>query len=318
MKPLTVDKHNRPSFIYTRLVTREHSKSFYLSTLMLPRRLQWATFALYGFCRYADNLSDRIRYRKKHEILNEINHLYNEVSLAYRTGQSEHPAVSAFIITAQHYGIPREYPLNLLDGISMDLSISRYATFEQLYEYCYRVAGVVGIMMTYILGYKSDLAFEYAEKLGIALQLTNILRDIREDKELGRIYIPQDELKQYNITEQDIIDEKMNNSMRELVKFQAERAHRFYREAEKGIPMLADFSQFAIHAASEIYRGILYKIEDNQFNPYLGRVFVPLGGKLRILLREKIKTVFRTVPQRFKHQKSPDQNKTFTGSPSDL
>ncbi|MDZ7725540.1 MAG: squalene/phytoene synthase family protein [candidate division KSB1 bacterium] len=305
---LAIDRHSRSSFVYTKVMTREHSKSFYLSTRMLPRRVQWATFGLYGFCRYADNLSDRIRYREKHEILNEINHLYDEVNLAYRTGQSEHPAVSAYIIVARHFGIPKEYPLSLLDGISMDISHTRYATFDDLYEYCYRVAGVVGIMMTFVLGYNTDSAFHYAEKLGIALQLTNILRDIKEDKELGRIYLPQEELKAFGLTDETIIQEDMNDSMQRLMQFQVKRAHQYYEQSKAGIPMLHRSSRFAIYAAAEIYRGILSKIQENQFNPFTERVYVSLRKKLWILLCEKLKTPYRLMTERHKPQIEYDQN----------
>lgn len=306
------------SFVYTKLVTKEHSKSFYLSTRMLPRRLQWATFALYGFCRYADNLSDRIRFREKHEILKEINHLYDEVTLAYRTRQSEHPAVSAFIHIALQYGIPKHYPLALLDGVAMDMSHSRYASFDDLYVYCYRVAGVVGLMMTFILGYKTDAAFEYAEKLGIGLQLTNILRDIQEDKNLGRIYLPMDELRQYGVSETDILNEHMSESMTRLLKFQVQRAHHFYEQGETGIPLLSPRSQFAIYAAAEIYRGILNKLQENQYNPFLGRVYVPTIDKLMILLREKLKTPYRLLSEQLGQHINYDQSKSLENRSSDL
>ena len=285
---------NKPAFEYARLLTAHYSKSFYISARMLPRERRWATFALYGFCRYADNLIDNPRHRSPDELLREVTLLLQELTLAYRTGESEHPIVRAFIIVARKYGIPFEYPAELLKGVEMDLRNTRYQTFDDLYLFCYRVAGVVGLMMTYVLGYETDAAFEYAEKLGIAMQLTNILRDIKEDKNMGRIYLPLEELQQYGIDEQDIMDETMNENLRRLIEFQVQRAHAYYEEADRGIPMLTPESQFAIYSASKIYRGILHRIEAINYHPFLKRVYVPLAHKILILLHEKVrgKTIF--------------------------
>jgi len=284
------DSHHRSAFSYARSLTSEYSRSFYVSSLLLPSAKRWATFALYGFCRFADNLIDHPRERGEEEILAELNGLENELKIAYRTGESQHPIVSPFIVAARRHSIPIEYPLDLLKGVGMDILISRYATFEDLYLFCYRVAGVVGLMMTHIAGYSDRSAFQYAEKLGIALQLTNILRDIREDKEMGRIYIPQNELGQYGISESDIISERRSDAMRELILFQVERAHRYYDEAQPGIKMLETDSQFAISSASRIYRGILRKIEKRDYDVFTGRAFVPGRVKLAILLAEAVRT----------------------------
>ena len=172
----------------------------------------------------------------------------------------------------------------------MDVQNTRYETFDDLYVFCYRVAGVVGLMMTYVLGYKDKAAFEYAENLGIAMQLTNILRDIQEDKEMGRIYLPLEDLRRYGVTEEDIIEERKSVQLRRMVKFQVQRAHRYYEEADKGIVMLHRKSQFAILSASKIYRGILLKIEARDYNPFLGRVFVSQMKKVAILIREVLRT----------------------------
>jgi phytoene synthase len=198
--------------------------------------------------------------------------------------------IRAFILVALKFGIKMDYPLDLLKGVRMDLEVKEYENFDDLYVFCYRVAGVVGLMMTQVLGYRSEAAFPYAEKLGIAMQLTNILRDIQEDKNMGRIYIPLVELRQYGVTQQDVIQEKMTENFRQLIKFQVERANQYYQEANIGIPMLRTESQFAIYTASQIYRGILRKIETRNYNPFAGRVFVPLRRKLIILLREILRT----------------------------
>ena len=284
------DPSYRASFEHARLVTANYSKSFYISARMLPRERRWATYALYGFCRYADNLIDNPRQRSVDDLLDEVDFMIRELKRAYRTGESEHPVLQSFIVVAKRYGIPEEYPLELFKGVQMDITKNRYKTFDDLYLFAYRVAGVVGLMMTHVLGYKDKKAFAYAEKLGIAMQLTNILRDIREDKNMGRIYLPLEDLRHFNVTESDILNENMNIDIHKLMRFQIKRAHQYYEEAEKGIPMLERKSQFAIYSSSKIYRGILRKIEAQEMNPFLGRVFVSQLKKIGILIHQLVRT----------------------------
>ena len=231
--------------------------------------------------------------------MQEVDHLTQELKIAYRTGESEHPVIGPFVIVARKYGIPIEYPLDLLKGVVMDIETDRYIRFDDLYLFCYRVAGVVGLMMTHVLGYKDENAFEYAEKLGIAMQLTNILRDIQEDKEMGRIYLPLEDLYRFGVSESDIINERKTEQLCLLMKFQVQRAHQYYEAAERGIPMLRRKSQFAIYSASKIYRGILLKIEARDYNPFLGRVFVSQVKKVKILLCEVLRTRFFLFTEAF-------------------
>jgi phytoene synthase len=288
----------RIAFENARNMTRHYSKSFYFSASVLPRQCRWATYAVYGFCRYADNLVDNPRARTHDEIRHEVEILANELRIAYRTGESEHPIIRSFVIAARAYAIPIEYPLDLLRGVVMDLEYSRYATYDDLYVFCYRVASVVGLMMTCVLGYSHPSALVYAEKMGIAMQLTNILRDIEEDAERGRIYLPQEELERFGVTEQDILERRMTPQIRALMQFQSLRAEQLYHEAEPGILMLPADTRFAIYSASKIYRGILPKIEANDYNPFCGRVYVPTSRKMRILLSELARTRIHIVQSR--------------------
>jgi phytoene synthase len=285
-----ITNHNRAQFRYARSITAHYSKSFYLSTCLLPRHKQWATFALYGFCRHIDNLTDIPRERSEKEIVRELNYLKGEIKTAYRTGESEHPIVGPFISVATKHDIPQKYPLELIKGVQMDTDINRYETFDDLYLFAYRVAGVVGLMMTPLLGYKNPEAMKYAEKLGVAMQLTNILRDISEDKEMNRIYVPLEEIRMHGLEENHFFEEQMSDNFKNLMKFQVDRAHQLYDEAEKGIKMLDRDAQFAIFSASKIYRGILQKIELQNYNPFQGRVFVPQSKKLQILIGEAVRT----------------------------
>jgi phytoene synthase len=285
-----MNSSNKAQFKYARSLTAHHAKSFYFSANMLPKEKRWATFALYGFCRYVDNLIDVPRPRHQKEIENELNYLKNEIITSNRTGESEHPIIRPFISVVKHFDIPIEYALDLIKGVEMDTHKNRYHSYDELYLFAYRVAGVVGLMMTPLLGYSDPEAFEHAEKLGIAMQLTNILRDIKEDKEMNRIYLPTDELAKFNVSERDIFEENMTDELKKLIKFQVDRAHQFYNEADEGIKMLDRDAQFAIYSASKIYRGILKKIEMQNYNPFLGRVFVPQRKKIRIVATEVLRT----------------------------
>ena len=280
---------DRAAFEYARRITAYYSKSFYVSARILPYDRRWATYALYGFCRHCDNLIDTPRQRTRSEIFGEIDFLTEELQIAYNTNESEHPVIRAFILVVERYGIPFEYPLDLLKGVAMDLQQARYKTFDELTFFCYRVAAVVGLMMTHILGYKDTRAFEYAKRLGIAMQLTNILRDIKEDKEMGRIYLPEMDLNLFGVSVQDILNERMTPQLRALMKFQIKRADRYYSEAIPGISLLQTESQYAIYSSAKIYRGILRKIEAQNYNPFLNRVFVPPIQKVGILLHEVLK-----------------------------
>ncbi|MBN2709455.1 MAG: phytoene/squalene synthase family protein [Calditrichaceae bacterium] len=280
------DKSLEAAFRYARSQTAHYSKSFFFSATFLPKEKRWETYALYGFCRYADNIIDNPRGRTTEELIEEVNSVIREIKIAYRLGESEHPIIKSFIHVAKKRNIPIEYPLELMEGVKMDLTRNRYNNFDELYQFAYRVAGVVGLMMSYVLGYKDESALVYAEQLGVAMQLTNILRDVKEDKEMNRIYLPLDELERFGLTEEDVLSEKMNVRMRRLMKFQVKRAHRYYHEADKGIKMLTPNTQFAIYSASRIYQGILMKIEARNYNPFLGRVFVKQSKKMLILFSE--------------------------------
>jgi phytoene synthase len=290
-----LDNHNRAQFKYARSLTAHYSKSFYLSTCLLPKHKRWATFALYGFCRHIDNLTDNPRERSKKEIVRELKYLVGELKTAYRTGESEHPIVGPFISVATKYGISQEYPLDLIKGVQMDTDLNRYETFQNLYLFAYRVAGVVGLMMTPLLGYKNPEAMKYAENLGVAMQLTNILRDVKEDKDMDRIYLPLEEVRMFGVTEDDFFKENFTDNFKRLMKYQIDRAHGYYEEADKGIKMLDRDAQFAIYSASKIYRGILKKIELQNYDPFQGRVFVPQSKKFQILIGEAVRT--RLLPQ---------------------
>ena len=289
----------KASFLYSKQITAFHSKSFYLATKLLPDEKQWATFALYGFCRYLDNLVDTPRLRDKTEILDELTSVSKELKRAYQTKQSEHPVIKSFIVIAIKYNIPIKYPEDLIKGVTMDLIKYCYDTYDNLYLYCYRVAGVVGKMMTHVMGYSDPIAFDYAEKLGVAMQLANILRDIEEDSKMNRIYVPLQELEKFNLTFADIRQQRYSEKMKLFMAFQVERAETLFNEAEPGIRLLDKQAQFAISSASKIYAGILNVIKANDYNPFKGRVYVSKSKKIILMLTEFIKGKISIQPEQF-------------------
>jgi phytoene synthase len=281
--------HRRPLFSYwagdaslrtaykqAERITAEHSRSFYLASALLPEEKRSAVRALYAFCRTVDDIVDESTDDER------------EAKLDYWRGMIEHGSfldddlvAAAWADTLARYHIPRHYALQLIDGVSRDLTQSRYQTFEDLATYCYGVASTVGLMSMYIVGFKSSDAVPYAIKLGVALQMTNILRDIGEDFRNGRLYLPREELLFYGIREQDIAEGRVTDNWRQFMKFQIERTRQIYAESWAGVKMLEREGQLAIGAASVFYQGILDEIEKNDYDVFTRRASLSAWEKLR-------------------------------------
>ena len=193
------------------------------------------------------------------------------------------PIILAWTDTRTEYGIPVQYAQQLIDGVAQDFVSKRYQTFEELAQYCYRVASTVGLMAMHIIGFSGSEAIPYAVKLGVALQLTNMLRDVAEDWSAGRLYLPQEELAAFNLSESDIADGIVDDRWRDFMRFQIERNRRLYEEAIPGIAMLDPDGRFAISASAELYRAILDDIEAHDWDVFHRRSYVGTWGKLRRL-----------------------------------
>jgi len=286
----------KDTFVYAKMITKHYAKSFYYSAQFFPEDRKWAAYAVYYLCRYVDNLVDNVRDRSNEEILEELNTFTNEYRNAFKYGESLHPALASYIVVAKEYNIPEEYGYELIEGVKMDMTITRYNTFDDLYVFCYRVASIVGLMMSHVMGFEGGKeTLLQAEKLGIAMQLTNILRDIKEDKDMGRIYIPQSELSQFNLSDDDIINEKFSPNFAAMMSFQIDRARSYYNESYSGIDKLSKESQFAIRTASVVYSKILDKIELQGMNPFLGRAYLSKMEKNKIMIKEFINSKFRKI-----------------------
>jgi phytoene synthase len=257
-------------------VTAKHSKSFHLASGLLPEEKRSAVRALYAFCRTVDDIVDEIDYKKDRDF--ELNYWREIVKTASPpTGDL---VALAWADTLTRYHIPHHYALQLIDGVARDLNESRYQTFDELATYCYGVASTVGLMSMYIVGFKSTEAIPYAIKLGVALQMTNILRDVGEDYRNGRLYFPSEELEQFGISENDIAQGKVTENWREFMRFQINRTRHLYKDSKPGIDLLEREGQLAIRAASVFYEGILDVIEKNDYDVFSRRASLSKWGKL--------------------------------------
>lgn len=260
-------------------ITAQYSRSFYLASSPLPREKRQAMRVLYAFCRIADNLAD-----DDHEQpVIELRHIRQGI-LGKRSTQGD-MVLTAWTDIQRRYQIPLRYAEQLLDGVERDLVQRRYANFDELSVYCYGVASTVGLMSMHITGYTDERALPYAIKLGVALQLTNILRDVGEDWLAGRLYLPVDELAAYGLDEEDIASAKVDDRWREFMRFQIARTRRLYAEAMPGIALLEPDGRFAVAAAAILYRGILDDIENHDFDVFNRRAFISRGRKLVALLK---------------------------------
>ena len=265
------------AYAYCEQVTRHHSKSFYFASAFLPKEKRRAIRALYAFCRYSDDIVDEPEHNLGYSF-------ERWAAMAHDEANISHPVLSAWSDTYHRYQLPAQVVDELLAGVRMDLCISRYATFEELWLYCYRVASTVGLLSMHIIGYEPG-ADEYAIKLGVALQLTNILRDVGEDARRGRIYLPLDELADFGLSEQDILHGCLDERYQAFIQYQIARTEQLYQEAQPGIAMLHRTGQFAVAAAAEIYRGILPIIQANRYDNHSQRAFVPNWKKIAMLPR---------------------------------
>jgi phytoene synthase len=258
-------------------LTAKHSRSFYLASSLLPSEKQRAIRALYAFCRISDDIVDDSVNPSEATLA-----AWREHILSTHSSQDNLVAL-AWADTRLKYNIPTRYAEQLIDGVARDFDQSRYNTFEELTTYAYGVASTVGLMSMHIIGFTGPEAIPYAVKLGVALQLTNILRDVGEDFRAGRVYLPQEELDLFGITEDDLAAKRVDDRWRAFMRYQIRRNRQLYAEAWPGIAMLDSGGRLAIAAAAQFYQGILIDIEKHDYDVFNRRAFVSAWGKLRKL-----------------------------------
>ncbi len=262
-------------------LTAVHSRSFHMASGLLPLEKRRAVRALYAFCRVTDDIVDNNPADNPSMAVTEL-HKWRTHAFATEP-PADDPVAVAWADARLRYRVPLRYAEQLVEGVARDLTQTRYESFADLATYSYGVASTVGLMSMHITGYSGPEAIPYAIKLGLALQMTNILRDVTEDWNRGRVYLPQDELAAFGLSDQTIADGRVTEPWREFMRFQIERNRRLYAEAWPGIRMLDKDGRFAIAAAAGLYRAILEDIEQHDYDVFSRRAHIGTWGKLRRL-----------------------------------
>ena len=268
------------SYEYCRRVARKRAKNFYYSFLLLPGYQRKAMCAVYAFMRYCDDLSDEPGATRA-----ALERWRAEMEEAFEGRFSGHAVWPAFHHTVRRFGIPREYLREMIAGVTSDLEPRRFETFEQLYRYCYQVASVVGLTTIHVFGFDTRKALPLAEKCGVAFQLTNVLRDIREDAGNGRVYLPLEDLRRFGVTEQDLIAGNRNENFLSLMRFEAGRARAYYEESLPLLDLVHPRSRPSLWALISIYSRLLDRIEEKNFDVFSSRVRLSALEKSWIVAR---------------------------------
>ena len=268
------------SYQYCRRIARRRAKNFYYSFVLLSRPQRNAMCAIYAFMRYCDDLSDEPGATRA-----AIDRWRTDMEEALEGRFSGHPVWPAFYHTVRRFGIPHQYFREMIDGVLSDLEPRRFDTFEHRYRYCYEVASVVGLSTIHIFGFDTRSALPLAEKCGVAFQLTNILRDIREDADRGRIYLPAEDLRRFGVTEEDLRAGRRNEPFLRLMAFEAERARACYNESRPLLDLIHQRSRASLWALIAIYSRLLERIEHSNFDVFRRRVRLPLWEKSWIVWR---------------------------------
>jgi 15-cis-phytoene synthase len=264
--------------------TRAHASTFYFASFFLPRQKRMAAYAVYAFCRYADNLVDASAVMQNQtRALRGLDALRDQLRYLYSSSPHLDPKLMALRDTVITYEIPGQYFVDLLRGLAMDIDRRRHATFGELRDYCYCVASTVGLIMARIFGVADPISLQRAEDLGIAMQLTNILRDVGEDLHRGRIYLPEDELQRFEHSETQLHRMVVSDSFRDLMHFQIARARDYYATGMQGIAELpGDGSRFCARLMATTYSRILDDIEKHDYDVFSRRAHVPFHRKCSI------------------------------------
>jgi phytoene synthase len=281
-------------------ITRSAAKNFYYAFLLLPRRKRESLCAVYAFMRRCDDITDDPvltlpeRRRKLDQWLDALHH-------AQQNNPTDDPIFLALVDTQRRFQIPAGLLDELAMGTAMDIqevtvdptedeplfalqpSLIRYKTFEDLRAYCYRVASVVGLVCIHIFGYRDPAAEALAERCGLAFQLTNIIRDVKEDAQLGRIYLPLEDLVKFGVSAEDLLTTPNPEHFRPLLSMEADRAREFYQSGDQLIPYVSEDSQPALWVLINIYRRLLEKIAEREYDVFTARVSLTVPEKLRIL-----------------------------------
>ncbi len=266
-----------PDWGRCRVIARTHGRTFYFASQLLPPTRRRAIHAAYAFCRVADDIVDRAPATGTEAAARALD------AWAAELEAPNHPIAVAFAAARTHYGVSVQPARDLLAGVRMDLAPRRYATWDDLWVYCYRVAGTVGLIAAPILGCHDDAALPRAVDLGVAMQLTNILRDVAEDARMGRLYLPLTDLAAFGCDPEAVLAGRPNGAFADLIAFEIARARDLYESARAGVPALSPAGRLTTLASSHLYGKILNRIEEQDYDVFGSRAYVPTQRKLRAM-----------------------------------
>lgn len=278
------DPRLRASYAACKKINAAHGKTYYLATLLLPPAKRPYVHSLYAFARYADEIVDALDGQAASERSRALTELADRFFTDLARGSSVHPVCAATVDTALRWGIPKAHFEAFIESMQMDLHIDHYDTYADLEKYVYGSAAVIGLQMVPILEPSSDAAYGYAKDLGFAFQLANFIRDVGEDLERNRIYLPLDELAAFGVSADDVRARIVTDDLRRALQFQIDRVRRLEAEARPGVTLLAPDSQPCIETARILYCGIVDEVEKIDYQVFDKRATVPLTRRLRVAL----------------------------------
>jgi len=286
------DPQLRASYSECKRLNSLHGKTYYLATLLLPASKRPFVHALYGFARYADEIVDdlasTLTAQEKAEVLRAWS---SDVMRGLKTGESSDLVGRALIDTVQRFDIPHQHFVDFLHSMEMDLTVTEYQTYDDLYEYVYGSAAVIGLQMVPILGGDTVNSLEAAKNLGVAFQLANFIRDVGEDLDRGRVYLPLQELAEHGVTRQMLEARKLTPEIVSALNFQIARVRQLQKAAEPGIALLDKTSQPCIRAASELYCGIVDEVEKIGYDIFNKRAKTSTARRARVAFAAYISAV---------------------------
>jgi 15-cis-phytoene synthase len=265
------------SYAYCRRITRARAKNFYYSFILLSTEQRNAMCAMYAFMRFCDDLSD-----EPGATAAAMQNWRASLERALNGHLDDHPLWPAFQDAVLRYRIPNDYFFKMIEGVQSDLTPREIHNFDDLYQYCYRVASVVGLTTIHIFGFSDPHALDLAEKCGIAFQLTNILRDVREDAELGRVYLPTEDLQRFEVRPDELLGTERSDRFLRLMEFEADRARRFYDQSRPLIGLVDGRSRSSLWVLITIYSRLLDKIRTSNFDVLQRRISLSTWEKVRI------------------------------------
>jgi phytoene synthase len=275
------------SYTHCRAVAKKRARNFYYSFVLLPQEKKNAMCAIYAFMRYCDDLSDEPGATRT-----AMDRWRQGLTEALAGRPDDNPTWPAFLDAVERYAIPHEYFYEMIEGVASDLEPRAIGTFAELYQYCYRVASVVGLTTIHIFGFASaearESALPLAEKCGIAFQLTNILRDVREDAGLRRVYIPAEDLERFGVSAEDLQCGRRTEQFGRLMEFQTQRARSYYRESAPLLNLIQPQSRASLWALIAIYSSLLDHVAESQYDVLIRRISLSSAEKTWIVLRAAI------------------------------